>query len=557
MGVTYKLKPEIIARIVQKKKDSPSISCRALAEIIGQEFGQDISKSSISSILKQAQLSNPVGRRSGSVRVKDNGLPKKFQLPEKKKKEIFSGLSQYDVGPGNTLHVQDSSLLDGIGSIFLKAAEWEVARQPVFETMLMDSCAGVQPDTIKAVAAALGYLKAFHIESLEGLSHYEGQGLWAINGLKAPISETEVLDVIENVKDQKQLFLQFSLKAPQLFSRALGFRFILKDGSNFFIDGQMASIWKNVQKRFSVSLAKATDLLAEILNNVQCSIFCSISPKESGKSQESKQIIDFIQAFQNVQSKKIQRIELLGEDGQILGNFDEIPQIKRCFIAGVWPWEKMFHRFLDLKRPEIQGKIRLGPDEREISFQEVSLKWADGKAMILRGILLYEAFMTLPFVVLMTNMDSAQLSAQAVVEQYYSRWPNMDQGGSFSVFSDPSIWSADFPDEEGVFWDILLGEIPYGRSAVWAAANQFSDLLDRFAKKQFFPEEYAAMDFFTMQNRFYKLPGQIDQSSNGLTVNIRAPKDFPYLRDVIFAAQRVNESGVRTFSGNAISIKII
>jgi len=82
MGVTYKLKPQVIAAIVQLKKDNPTISCRKMAEEIGQKYNVKISKSSINSILKNAQLSSSVGRRS---KVE---YPKKFQIPIVRKKQL-------------------------------------------------------------------------------------------------------------------------------------------------------------------------------------------------------------------------------------------------------------------------------------------------------------------------------------------------------------------------------------------------------------------------------------------------------------------------------------
>ncbi|MCM8789646.1 MAG: helix-turn-helix domain-containing protein [Candidatus Omnitrophica bacterium] len=63
MGVTYKLKPEIISFILEQKKTNPKISCRKLTPIIEKEFQLKVSKSSVNAIFKQAGLSMPSGRR--------------------------------------------------------------------------------------------------------------------------------------------------------------------------------------------------------------------------------------------------------------------------------------------------------------------------------------------------------------------------------------------------------------------------------------------------------------------------------------------------------------
>jgi hypothetical protein len=75
MGVVYKLKPEIREFILSKKKENPYLSCRNFVNLIQQEYSLRVSKSQINNIIKQAGLSNPVGRRlQGKKRVEKKGL---------------------------------------------------------------------------------------------------------------------------------------------------------------------------------------------------------------------------------------------------------------------------------------------------------------------------------------------------------------------------------------------------------------------------------------------------------------------------------------------------
>jgi hypothetical protein len=559
MGVVHKLKPEIIQFVIQQKTDDPSLSCRALAERANQHFETLLSKSSINNILKQAELSSPVGRRmrSGRPAKAPDAASKKFRLSESKKKEIFPDPSAHLILEDLNQERPDEGLVDGLGNIFLKAAEWEISQQPILEPLLQEGCPDKEKEKIQDAASILCFLKSFQIESFEGLSRYEGKGLWELNNIKKPLVEADVLDIVENLRGRQEFFLKFSLKAPQIFSRAAGFRYTLKDGTNFFLDGQNASIWKNVQARFSVSLTKATDGLANILNNVQSAVFCSISPKEKGKTQETKHIFDFIQSFENVQSKRIQRIELLAEDGQILGDFNDIPHIQRFFIAGVWPWEKMFHRFLEVKKIKREGSIKADFIERELYFKEAVIRPEEKKELLLRGILVYESFMKIPFLVVLTNTDEKDMPAEQVIVQYCRRWPNMEKGSSFSLLNDPSRWGISFSDGEKPVWDYLLDDGSFGRDPVWRAADQAVVLLDRFVRKQFFPEDYMEQDFFAMRNRFYSLPGTIQRSEEEMVVGLAMPKGFPYSRDLFFAAQRVNESGIMTSEGQRLYIKIL
>ncbi len=67
MGITHKLKPEIIDFIFEQKKTNVNISCRELSILINDRFQKEVSKSSINTIIKNIGLIMPVGRR-----LKDN-----------------------------------------------------------------------------------------------------------------------------------------------------------------------------------------------------------------------------------------------------------------------------------------------------------------------------------------------------------------------------------------------------------------------------------------------------------------------------------------------------
>ncbi len=83
MGVTYKLKQEVIELIVQKKKENSSLSCRKLEVLLQEAFNLDVSKSSINAVIKEFKLSNPVGR-------KPINPPKNFNIPQEKKQQLLA-----------------------------------------------------------------------------------------------------------------------------------------------------------------------------------------------------------------------------------------------------------------------------------------------------------------------------------------------------------------------------------------------------------------------------------------------------------------------------------
>lgn len=63
MAENYKLSNEIKEYIIEQKKSNNNLSCRGLASLIKERFQIDLSKSLINAVIKQENLSSPVGRR--------------------------------------------------------------------------------------------------------------------------------------------------------------------------------------------------------------------------------------------------------------------------------------------------------------------------------------------------------------------------------------------------------------------------------------------------------------------------------------------------------------
>jgi hypothetical protein len=149
MGVIYKLKEEVVSFILNQRQADPLSSCRQLAEAASQKFGLKLSKSSVHDVLKESGITTPRGRKPKN----------KFEIPQEKKKEIQSGLSQAKLlAPSETIslppavrtearhlavkksapaknvqeelpkpkEVEISSEYGGAGKIFLKAALWDL-----------------------------------------------------------------------------------------------------------------------------------------------------------------------------------------------------------------------------------------------------------------------------------------------------------------------------------------------------------------------------------------------------------------------------------------------
>jgi len=68
MANPYKLNTEIEQFIIQQKRADPKLSCRRLVSLIRELFQVNLSKSLINNVIKQNNLSSPIGRR-GEIQI--------------------------------------------------------------------------------------------------------------------------------------------------------------------------------------------------------------------------------------------------------------------------------------------------------------------------------------------------------------------------------------------------------------------------------------------------------------------------------------------------------
>src|SRR3989344_1193651 len=62
MGIVYKFRKEVIDFVLHQKRTDHDLGCRQLAALTSEKFKIQVSKSSINAIIKNANLSNTVGR---------------------------------------------------------------------------------------------------------------------------------------------------------------------------------------------------------------------------------------------------------------------------------------------------------------------------------------------------------------------------------------------------------------------------------------------------------------------------------------------------------------
>ena len=371
MGVTYKLRDEIVEFIIQQKKENPRLSCRGLVDVVQEHFQTPVSKSSINTVIKNASLSNPVGRTPLGEQK-----PRKYKIPSEKK-NLFSvepsqpkapkpqpvphaapfkstepktkpitpkSAASGQVKAGGWSNNADRPLYDGIGSLFLKAAEWEITDKSILGNLLDEHKREAQLTDIDTGCDVLLYLELFGIKNLDELPGYHKMGLWALNGLKGQVNPGALNKILQEVRDLKKLSLKISYEIPQIFNHVHALRLSLEDETSIYSDAELTSFWPEAGLACpaNVSLNQAIGLVSkQLLNNAQPCIFCSLPGQAL-----TDEFYALLAAFENLPGKRIKDIAVLDIQQEEIARFDTVPHQKRNFILGLWPWHREFELLL-------------------------------------------------------------------------------------------------------------------------------------------------------------------------------------------------------------------
>jgi len=595
MGVVYKLKKEIVDFIINRKKEDPSLSCRKLVNVVAHAFGIKLSKSSINAILKNAFLSSPIGRRA-----QEDSRPSKFQIPEEKKKNLFvvgkpapsqSGKSKAQkikmaLPPDKDTKIKEKKiatetlgktakmlphakgktsqgkvvlqvprespqrdLYDGMGAIFLKAAEWELSDKPIVGKLLDGHIKGGEIMSLDKIGEILLFMEVFGASDIQGLFQYNGQGLWLLNGLKERLPKDSFLAVFDNFRDLGGLEIKYSIEIPQIFTELSCFRLILEDGTSLSIDAQMTMLLgENVQTGLSIPLSKAVKtIVKELLNNVQSAILCC----SGSENFLSREFFDLYLAFENCAGKRIVKIAGIDQNNQEIASFVSVFRKKRTFICGLWPWQKEFKEIIknikDNKKDEFC--LEIGP--KRVFFSEISADILNNTNNGFQELTPLRIFMlrdeTKPLAGIITNSAENKAAEQIIID-YVKRWPNLAEGMNIERIKT----KGKIPVKSMSFSQELTPEFFELKDVFTAILS----LLNNYCLRHYFGELNGDVDITSMISMFYSLPGGIKTEKGMINVHLRAPEGYQYTKELQRAVKKINESCVCDFEGRKLLLNV-
>jgi len=613
MGVIHKLKSEVVDFIVKTKHAEPGVSCRSLAGIVSKNFNIRVSKSSINAVLKEARLSSPVGRRPTA-----GHKPKKFRIPEERKRQILpsrreaipegakrSGASPAQADPktvsakrqgrpspavkrghpspekaivpqeisqdkGSALHLlpsrqeaqrifpEDGMVWDGLGAIFLKAAEWEISDTPVFGKLLKEYMKGGGLTDTDLAGQIMVFMRAFGLQNATDLSRYDKQGLWALLGIKQAVDARALDNIASSVEDKAGLQMNFSIEMAQVFTQVSFVKLLLEDGEGVWIDAQTSGVWPQQSKiPLSSPVNKVmADIAKQLLSNREPLIFCSAG----AAGPLSPEFGSLVAAFNNREGKRIEKIFVYDMEGGELAQFDVVAKRKRVFLAGIWPGHDLFQESLVL-RSAASFSVKTGWMGKEWSCREVALPGRQPGAPELRVVLISESGNGAPFLGVLTNGQNHDISAPQMALTYLWRWPALREGFNLAVVNNRAQMQAAYEQNSGNqggddSQSHIIERVMSGEMDVPGLAEAYFGMLSAYCQRHYFPARHASKDIKSLISDIYGINGKMSYGDQMICVQLMLKENGISREDVEFAIRRINERSIHDYLGRQLFLKL-
>ena len=317
MGVVYKFKKEVIDFVLQQKRMDHGLGCRQLTILASEKFKIQVSKSSINAIIKNANLSNSVGRPASG-----EPLPKKFKIPSLKKQQLLSDVLRVkieqkplpvnvlpqpkkvpDVEPNDPAaflqrsHVESSRarwaarsaqnkgiIREGMGCIFLKAAQWQLSRTSVLGGLLRKHILEPLPLQFDAFCDVLPCLSLLGASDLGQIGRLTNHALWYLNGFDQLLSDLEISrwrNMTRAISPSVKFSLEYEKEKRQALMEASRFEFHLENGSRIITDACLAGLGE--EAGFSACAEQSMTMLSHcVISNNRPAIFLSSAGSAAG-----------------------------------------------------------------------------------------------------------------------------------------------------------------------------------------------------------------------------------------------------------------------------------
>lgn len=510
MGIVYKTTQEVIRRILELKSGNQNLSVRKIADMLSQEIGERISKSTINNLLKQERLSSPVGRR---CKRKD----KNKNIILTTAKEEFTGIY----------------LIKLINKALGGA---EVISQLIRET----SVSGMSLQESEVIGEMLLFLSFYEMSGGEGLSSevlkffQEASGGKGLDPERINVLLIESLEALQgNIEAGNRVYNELVRRAQEADYLELR----LSDNSALFIDAGLNTVWSdtNIPGYFSSLLQPLDVFLNNSLISNREPFVLFVSPELRRISRELEKLIV---ACVFPDELSINKINIADMGGDILKRY-EIPASKHDFIVGL-PLPMGKTSAAEYKEIGRWSTLLLGPYNERFSLCDGAYKF--NSSLKNEPVSLRMVFLARPnagqMVGLLTNIGLDQAKKESVARAYWERHPDFGRDlEDFMAKIESFLVNA---RENRLYGAIRLARNA-GDVSFDAAIKSRVKVLSEYTIKYFFPECYQDVPAEGLAGMILNLKGYTVERSGYTVVKFGASQDgLKDPADVSYIQQKAN-----------------
>lgn len=201
----------------------------------------------------------------------------------------------------------------------------------------------------------------------------------------------------------------------------------LSDGSSFYLDGQLHTVWRSSQ--VPDTLSSPINKIKSYIENVFKDDSAWVLFFASGYESPTQELFEFIGSLQS-QDKKISQFILYDDKLKEMEKIN-IPEYKRRhFVFGVWPWQ--FKEYIKVRTATEFAPFAFTAQKKEFYIAEAEAELLPPKkdanpAIKLRGAALKLGQDKNICLAILSNFTPEEIKLNDLAALYLNHWPNLEQ----------------------------------------------------------------------------------------------------------------------------------
>jgi hypothetical protein len=450
------------------------------------------------------------------------------------------------------------SVPGGMGSIFLKAAQWEISRCSLVSQIFARRIGQSVSKRFDSISDMFLFSRFFEAGSFDAVSAHRGHGLWVLNDFcNSPAHESQDLmelrelfqwsEAAGNSSSVQEMIMEYRRAKEQALLEIRGFKLLLEDKSEIAMDAAMSSFAAGGDIPPAVHGALPMDramtkLSNCLVSNIQNAVFYKIP----GETKFDRACYDMMAVFENTPGKRILKTIVVDENGRNIAEFSIVPSHRRHFLVGVHPQQKEFLELTKTAKWAAKKSFYHRGADKIIHFSETRIDLMEyqttEKSRPFRVLTVWKNEEAKPCWGVLTNCGRE--STEEILKEYMAQWPYLDesmQEGPILTLPE-EIKGQDVPNET---LESLSG-----------ICDDFIEVLRNFCWKHFFPPHYSRTNINQILAEIYNVPGAFYASGDILAVSLDINRGAAYRSQLEYAARRVNEQNIFDYSGRRLWLKV-